>query len=247
MRPARLTFKMNKILKENYFNASLPGSLSGVQNFSRCLKERGIKIGPERIREFLRSEPTYSLHKPARRKYKRNKVTSLGIDYLWQIDLVDMIKFSKLNKGYKYLLTCIDVFSKYAWVQPIKTKEGGIVLNAFKKIVEKDGRMPEKIQCDEGKEFINKTFKEFLDKKNISLYIVNSELKASVVERFNRTLKEKMWRNFTFKGKYVYHDVIDKIVSAYNRSYHRTIKMRPIDVNEKNEQAIYESIKNRQQ
>ena len=153
-----------------------------------------------------------------------------------------MIKFSKLNKGYKYLLTCIDVFSKYAWVQPIKTKEGSIVLNAFKKIVEKDGRMPEKIQCDEGKEFINKTFKEFLDKKNISLYIVNSELKASVVERFNRPLKEKMWRNFTFKGKYVYHDVIDKIVSAYNRSYHRTIKMRPIDVNEKNEQAIYESV-----
>ncbi len=71
-------------------------------------------MAPEKIREFLRSEPTYSLHRPARRYYKRNKVTSLSIDFLWQIDLVDMQKFAKLNKGYKYLLTCIDVFSKYA-------------------------------------------------------------------------------------------------------------------------------------
>jgi hypothetical protein len=67
----------------------------------------------------VRSEPTYSLHRPVRRKYKSNKVTSMGIDYLWQIDLVDMHKFAKLNKGYKYLLTCIDVFSEYAWVMPI--------------------------------------------------------------------------------------------------------------------------------
>ena len=235
---------MNQILKENYFDASLPGSLSGVQNFSRSLKERGIIVQPERIKEFLSAEPTYSLHKPARRKYKRNKVTSLGIDYLWQIDLVDMVKFSKFNKGYKYLLTCIDVFSKYAWVKPLKSKTGDSVLLAFKEILSGGDRSPIKIQSDEGKEFLNKAFKEYLKKKNISLYIVNSELKASVVERFNRTLKEKMWRNFTFKGKYVYHDVLDKIISAYNKSFHRTIKMRPIDVtkDEKNEKTIYDSV-----
>jgi len=155
-------------------------------------KRKGVAKHPEKIKEFLSSERTYTLHKPALGKYKRNKVTSLGIDYLWQLNLVDMQKFSKLNKGYKYLLTCIDVFSKYAWVKPIKTKEGNVVLNAFKKIL-KDGRKPEKIQTDVGKEFINKLFKAFLHKKNISIYIVNSEPKASVVERFNRTIKEKIW------------------------------------------------------
>ena len=189
----------------------------------------------------MSSEPTYSLHKPTRRSYKRNKVLTLGIDYLWQIDLVDMKKYSRLNKGIKYLFTCIDVFSKYAWVVPMKSKDGKSCLLAFKKILE-SGRKPEKIQSDAGKEFLNKSFKELLNKQDISLYTVASELKASVVERFNRTFKEKMWRNFTARGKYIYHDVIDKIVNVYNNSYHRTIKMRPVDVDEKNEPEIYERV-----
>jgi hypothetical protein len=177
---------MNQILRQNYFDASLPGSLFGFQSFSRALRERGVIVAPEKIREFLRSEPTYSLHRPVRRKYKRNKVTSMCIDYLWQIDLVDLQKFAKLNKGYKYLLTCIDVFSKYAWVMPIKSNEGNAVLQAFKEIL-KTGRESVIIQSDEGKEFFNSAFKKFLCKEDKSLYIVNSELKASVVERFNRT------------------------------------------------------------
>jgi hypothetical protein len=104
--------KMKQILKQNYLHASLPGSLSGLQSFSRTLKERGVVVNPNKVKEYLTSEPADTLHKPARRKYKRNKVTSLGIDYRWQLDLVDLQKFSKSNKGYKYLLTCIDVFSK---------------------------------------------------------------------------------------------------------------------------------------
>jgi hypothetical protein len=133
------------------------------------------------------------------------------------------------------------VFSKHAWVMPLKNKEGNSVLKAFKEIL-KEGRVPQKIQTDEGKEFLNKTFKEFLSQRDISIYIVNSELKASVVERFNRTLKEKMWRYFTFKGKFVYHDVLDKIIHSYNNSYHRTIKMKPVEVRKSNEEEIYERV-----
>jgi hypothetical protein len=232
---------MNQILRQNYFDASLPGSLSGFQSFSRALTERDVKVAPKKIKEFLKSEPTYSLHRPARRKYKRNKVISLGIDYLWQIDLVDMQKFAKLNKGFKYLLTCIDVLSKFAWVLPINLKEGNSILLAFIEIL-KTGRKPVKIQSDEGKEFLNSAFKNYLTKENISLYIVNSELKASVVERFNRTLKEKMWRNFTFRGKYVYFDELANMTKAYNKSYHRTIQMKPVDVDSDNEQQIYERV-----
>jgi hypothetical protein len=101
-----------------------------------------------------------------------------------------MLKFLKVYKGYKFFLTCIDVLSKYAWVKPLKSKEGEAILTAFKEIL-KEGRVPEKIQTDPGKEFINKNFKKYLDEKKISIYVVNSELKASVIERFNRTFKEK--------------------------------------------------------
>ena len=161
---------MNQILKQNYLDASLPGSLSGLQSFSRSLKERGVVVSPDKVKDYLTSEPAYTLHKPARRKYKRNKVTSPGIDYLWQLDLVDLQKFSKLNKGFKYLLTCIDVFSKHAWVRPLKTKEGNSVLNAFKEIL-KEGRVPQKIQTDEGKEFLNKMFLERISFTEKHIYI----------------------------------------------------------------------------
>ena len=144
---------MNEVLKENYLDASLPGSLSGFLNFQRGLKQRGIKIPKKQLQEWMSSVPTCTLHKPSYRKYKRNKVSVLGIDYLWQIDLVDMKKFSRINKGIKYLLTSIDVFSKYAWVVPIKSKEGKTSLLAFKKILEKSHRKPEKIQCEQEKNF----------------------------------------------------------------------------------------------
>ena len=81
-------FSSDPNLSQNYLDASLPGSLSGLQNFSRALKERGLTEEGAIIKEYLHSEPTYTIHKPARRKYKRAKVTSLGIDYLWQMQKI---------------------------------------------------------------------------------------------------------------------------------------------------------------
>jgi hypothetical protein len=226
-----------KILEENYLNASLPGSLSGLQSFYRALKSRGIKISRSRVKDWLMAEETYTLHKPARKKFIRNKVIAQGIDDLWQMDLVDMSKFSKFNEGFKFLLTCIDVFSKYAWVIPLQNKQADTVLNGFKEIM-LDKRSPIKIQTDKGTEFINRKFKKYLTANNIHLYSVNSELKASVVERFNRTIKEKMFRYFTFKNNYEYVDILKALVGAYNNSYHRTIKMTPNDVTVEKESFI---------
>ena len=124
----------------------------------------------------------------------------------------------------------------------VKSKDGKSSIDAFRKILTESKRKPEKLQSDAGKEFLNSYLKTFLKKENIILYTVASELKASVIERFNRTLKEKMWRNFTARGKYIYYDVLDKIVNVYNNSFHRTIKMRPVDVNKSNENQIFNSV-----
>ena len=128
------------------------------------------------------------MHRPARKRYERNPVIVSGIDDTFQADLIDMSGLKEANDGYTFLLSCIDVFSKFAWVVPIKDKTAKSVKEAFERIFS-DERIPKRIQTDEGNEFLNKTLKTLLGKLGIKLYVVNSEKKASVVERFNNERK----------------------------------------------------------
>ena len=139
-----------------------------------------------------------------------------------------MQSLSKYNKGIKYLLCTIDLFSKYAWVVPIKDKKGTSIVNAFKKIILK-GRTPNKIWIDQGSEFYN-TFKNFLEINNIEMYSKYNEEKSVVAERFIRTLKNKIFKHMTAISKNIYFHVLDDIVNKYNNTVHRTIKMKPIDI-----------------
>ena len=127
------------------------------------------------------------LHKPIIRKFKKRKVYSSFKDNIWGVDLADMQSLSKYNKGIKYLLCVIDLFNKYAWVIPIKYKKGTSIINAFKKIIWKK-RKPNKIWVDQGSEFYNKSFKDFLKINNIEMYSTYNEGKPVVAERFIRTL-----------------------------------------------------------
>ena len=166
-----------------------------------------------------------------------------GIDDLWQADLVEMDSgnlkgISKINKGYKYMITIIDVFSKFAWAVPLKNKTGKDVTNAFKFV----DRIPKNLQTDKGKEFYNKDFKELMKKYNINHYSTYTNVKASVVERFNRTLKEKMWKQFSIQGNYKWIDILPKLIDNYNNTYHTTIKMKPVEVNISNQDIIYNDV-----
>ena len=154
-------------------------------------------------------------------------------DNIWGVDLADMQSLSKYNKGIKYLLCAIDLFSKYAWVIPIKDKKGTSIVNAFKKIISTElhsKRKPNKIWVDQGSEIYNKSFKEFLKINNIELYSTYNEGKSVVAERFIRTLKNKIFKHMTAVSKKVYFDVLHYIVNKYNNTVHRTIKMKPIGV-----------------
>ena len=136
---------------------------------------------------------------------------------------------ARFNKGYKFLLTCIDVFSKFAWVVPLKSKTGESLVNGFQTILD-TGRSPENLQTDKGTKFLNRNFQSFLKEKSIHFFTTNSELKASVVERFNRTLKTRMWKYFTAKNTCVYIFILKDIVEGYNNSYHRSIGRAPASV-----------------
>ena len=140
-----------------------------------------------------------------------------------------MQSLGKYNKGFKDLLCVSELFSKYAWVIPLKDKKGTSIVNAFKKIISK-GRKPNKIWVDQGSEFYNQSFKDFLKINNIEMYSTFNEGKSIVTERFIRTLKNKIFKHMRAISKNVYFDVLDDIVDKYNNTIHRTIKMKPIDV-----------------
>ncbi len=232
----------DEIIEEKYEQVEYPGSLGGVTRLFNELKTTNKNIKKGDVEKYLSKQDEYTLHKPIRKKFNRNRVVVYGIDNTWEMDLVDMRKHSKENKGFHYILTVIDIFSKFAWGKLLINKKQETVLEALKSIINDSGRIPNKIHADEGKEFWNLQLKNYLEKQNIKLYITQSGLKASVVERFNRTLKERMYRWFTLKKQDVYYDVFDKFFDSYNSSYHRSIRMKPKEVNKTNSKKVFANI-----
>ena len=170
------------------------------------------------------------LHKPIIRKFKKRKVYSSFKDNIWGADLTDMKLISKYNKGIRYLLCAIDLFSKYDFVVPLKDKKGTTTVNVFQSILSNSKRKPNKIWVDQGSKFYNNHFKKWLKDKNIEMYSTYNEGKSAVAERFIRTLKNKIYRHMTAISKNVYFDVLNYIVHEYNNTCHKTIKMKPVDV-----------------
>ena len=233
---------VNEYLKSVYYDPKRPGSFGGVESLYRDVKQEGkFKLSRKQISGWLISQDTYTLHKPARRNFKRNRVIVGGIDEEWQMDLADMQSLKQYNDGYRYLLVCIDVFSKYAWIVPIKSKTGPDIVEAFKVILA-SGRKPQKIMTDQGTEFFNKSFQTLLKHEGIQLFNTFNETKASIVERVIRTFKSKMWRYFTAKKTMRYLGMLPDLVYSYNHSRHRSIKMKPSFVNSENEDDVFHTL-----
>src|SRR5271156_3221278 len=169
------------------------------------------------------------INSPIRHKFPRRKVMVSGIDSIWASDLVEMPP----ERGFKFILTVVDVFSKFGWAVPLKTKSGIEMTETFEKILNESKRVPKKIWSDKGKEYYNKTFKKLLDEHKIELYSVESEIKCSVAERFNRTLKEMMYRKFTELESKKWVKLLPELVNEYYHRVHQTIKMTPIEGSKK--------------
>ena len=176
-------------------------------------------------------------HKPVIKKFNKRKVYSQFKDNIWGVDLTDTQSLSKQNKGIKYLLCAIDLFSKYAFVVPLKDKKGISIANAFNKIIKQPNRKPNKIWVDQGGKFYNRVFKKWLSDNDIMMYSTFNEGKSVVAERFIRTLKNKLYKHMTATGKNVYYGVLDDIVNEYNNTKHNTIKMKPKDVKNDNKRV----------
>ena len=151
-----------------------------------------------------------------------------------------MAKYSKINKGYKYIFTNIDVFNKIAYAYPIKSKKIQDIKPCFQKIFMKN--KPNFIWSDKGQAFLSKEMQKFFKDNNVKIYHTNSYLKAVVIERFNRSLKELMMKEFVKNNNTVWYNILPKLIKIYNNRCHTAVKMKPVEVNKNNEKYIKENI-----
>ena len=198
----------DKVLRDKAFNIAKNHKYSGYQRglasmiykcFDKKLKGGGVNI-PLEFNEQLAKE----LRKQVIRNFKKITVYFGCKDNIWGADLADMQLINKFNKGFRFLLCVIDIFSKYAWVIPLKYKKGVSIVNTFQKILKKSNRKPNKIWVDEGSEFYNSSFKKWLKDNDTEMYSIHNEGKLVIAERFIKTLKTKIYKYMTSASKNVY-------------------------------------------
>lgn len=229
------------LLREIYYDPNNSAGLSSVRKLYNAAKLRLPSIKINDVKNWLQAQFTYTLHKPIRKTFTRNPTITLHPNRQWQADLVDMQKFSRSNNGFKYILTVTDIFSKFSHAVPLKDKTGASVVAALSQVFKNS--MPTFLQTDRGKEFVNTKVQSFLKAENIRfLAAENSDIKCAVVERFNRTLKSRMWKYFTAKGTTKWVNILDLLVNSYNNTIHSTIKMKPVDVNNSNYQEVFKNM-----
>ena len=185
-------------------------------------------------------------------KFKRQRIILLYKDETWSADLIDKSSLSKNNNNYKFILTVIDIFTKYAWAIPLKNKSGLSITNGFKIVLSEhpqggsEPRKPEKLWVDRGSEFYNKTFKSLLKEygtgkaaSGIELYSTYSDLKAVFIERFNRTLLHIINKPMFINGDGNWVNILNDAVVTYNNNIHSTINMTLVDASNNPDKVKY--------
>lgn len=231
----------NDILERIYYDPKNPASFSTDKKLYEAARDEDPTIRLKDVQDWLKKEITYTLHKPARVSFARNPIIVSKIDEQWEADIVDMQEFKRSNAGNRFILTVIDSFSKYAFAIPLKDKTGPSVARALREIFNR--RHPQNFRSDKGKEFLNCHVESLMKELQINFFTSNdSTIKCAIVERFNRTLKGRMFKYFTSHGTRKYVDVLAELIYAYNNSIHRSIGMTPSQVTYFNSSKVYHKL-----
>ena len=208
----------NDTVLRNYVTLPHPTAFGG-----RTKIAKHYNIPAEKVAKILSENEAYTLHREYHKPRVRNPYYIYHIRQQIQMDLIDINQLSAFNDGYKYLICCIDCFSRLLWVRPVKRKSAAEVLTAFKEIIAEMVTKPETILCDRGKEFKNRHFVNYLNSEGIKLIFPFSEVKAGIVERVNRSLQNLIYKFMTENQTRTYIAALPMIVSVYNNRPHRSI------------------------
>ena len=203
-----------------------PRSPWDIAAYSAIKSKKVLSLGNNFTMEDLSNE----LNKGVINKFERKKVIVNHINEIHSCDLVDMTKYSRMNKGYKYIFTNIDIFSKYAYAFPIKSKTIKEIKPCFRKIFKK--RKPKFIWSDQESSFFSKEMLQFFKDNNVKIYHTYTNFKAVFIERFNRSLREFMMKEFAKNNNTIWYNILPNLIKTYDNRFHRSIKMKLIEVNE---------------
>lgn len=233
-------------LEDLYYNLNNPSAYAGAHLFQKAAEKddrKKTKNYNNKVLEWLERQKAYTLHKPVRWKFPRRMYNVRNVADLYEIDLADFRNLKNYNDDYKYVLVCIDVLSKFVFAEALYNKSAQSVAAALEKIFEKCGdKLPLVVQSDKGTEFRARETQKVFKKYDISFRETKNDVKASVIERFIRTLKTRMWRYFSHKNTYRYIDVLEKIIRAYNFTVHSATLMAPAVVTRENAKIARENL-----
>ncbi len=228
------------LLSDLYYDLKNPASYGTLSKLFSEARKRDKSITRKGVENWLQTQEAYTLHRPIRKRYLRRKVIARGIDDQWQLDLMFLDKLARYNRGNKYLLVGIDVFSRRAFARALKRKTGKAVADALATVLKK--KVPRLVQTDAGGEFFSHQVQKLLKKHGVKLFSTAQDTKASVIERFIRTLRGLLYRYFTKNSTKKYVDVLEDLIGHYNNSVHRSLGIRPADVGSANERTIWNKL-----
>ena len=237
---------LKAFLNKNYLDPSHEIGFTSIDKIYKYIRDHTkYDISKQEIKRVLETFDFYTRHRPLKRNFTRAKIIPHTLDYSWGCDLIDFSKppFPAKNKQIKYIAVMIDIFSKFLWCYPLKTKSAKSMVAMFKKAFEgPHKRICKVLIVDRGMEFLAKDVKKYLNSKGISVQPTNSDKKSNFAERVIRTIKNTIFKLLTHRQSYVYIDQLQAIVQGYNNRSHSTIKMAPSAVTEDNSLELYRKV-----
>lgn len=232
---------LDNYLNKLYTDPKSEVAFSSATRLYKRAKRDFPRITLRNIKEFLKAQPSYTLHKPIKKNFPRSRVVPKGLNYQWDLDLADMSNVSSSNDGKNFLIILIDVFSRVANVEPIANKSASEVAKGLQKIFARS-TPPKYVRHDAGKEFLNNDVQQLFTNNGVKSLTSKSTAKANYAERFIQTLKSRIHRYMTHQKSTRYIDNLQDFVTGYNNSLHTSLGMNPSDVNESNAKALWQKM-----
>ena len=228
-----------KFLHQLYYNPKHRSAFAGANKLWSYVKQLGRNISRKQVYQWLSKQDVYTSHHPILHRFARRQVVTRGIDDIWDADLMDMSNLSNKNDDIQFLGIFIDIFSRYLYAIPMKTKSTRDTLDAIKQVIKIRGSHPDTLRCDAGKEFVGKLVHDYLLDREVYQQVTRNDGKANYAERVIRTLKKRIYRYMYANKTERYIDALGDIVQGYNDTYHSSIGCSPSSVNRTNETRIW--------